>query len=277
MNIEHIAKNIEKKENGIYFSKSDSSISYPEEGNEHCLQIEEDSFWFKHRNNVIAKSVLQYSAASTFFDVGGGNGFVAKRLQNEGVRTVLVEPGLTGAMNAKKRGIHHIICSTMEDAGFEKGSIDSVGLFDVVEHIAEDSYFLTDIHSFLKPNGLVYITVPAFNFLWSNEDDDAGHYRRYSLNQFKILIEKCGFKVKYATYIFSILPLPVFLFRTIPSKLGINKNSNDLAKHKNEHKTKKGIVHNILERIWRWELNRVRRCKPIHFGGSCFVIAKKIN
>ena len=50
MEIQNLANNIEKKSDGIYYSKSNSSISYPEEGNENCMQIEEDSFWFKHRN-----------------------------------------------------------------------------------------------------------------------------------------------------------------------------------------------------------------------------------
>ena len=275
--IENIAKNIEKKDNGIYFSKSNSTVSYPEEGNEHCLQIEQDSFWFTHRNNVIAKSVLKHSVGKSFFDIGGGNGFVAKRLQDEGIHTVLIEPGLSGAMNAKKRGIQHIVCSTLEDAEFEKNSIDSVGLFDVVEHIKDDESFLTSIHSYLKHEGIIYITVPAFNFLWSNEDDDAGHFKRYSIRKLNTLLENCGFKAEYSTYIFSILPLPIFLFRTIPSKLGIHKNSNDLEKHKNEHKSNKGIIHSLMNRIWKWELNKVGCSKPIHFGGSCFVVAKKTN
>jgi len=102
MNLEKIAHNIKKSENGIYYSKSESSVSYPEEGNEVFLQIEEDSFWFNHRNNIIADSVQKYSPNKTFFDIGGGNGFVAKRLQNDGINTILIEPGKSGAMNATK-------------------------------------------------------------------------------------------------------------------------------------------------------------------------------
>ena len=57
MSLEKIAHNIKKAENGIYYSKSESIVSYPEEGNDKCLQIEEDSFWFNHRNNIISNSV----------------------------------------------------------------------------------------------------------------------------------------------------------------------------------------------------------------------------
>ena len=43
MNFEKIAHNIKKAENGIYYSESESNISYPVGGNEDCLQIEEYS------------------------------------------------------------------------------------------------------------------------------------------------------------------------------------------------------------------------------------------
>jgi len=275
MNFEKIAHNIKKAENGIYYSKSDSSISYPEEGNELCMKIEQDSFWFNHRNNVIAESVQKHSAEKIFFDIGGGNGFVAKRLQDDGIKTILVEPGKMGAINAYKRGIKNVLCSTLEDAGFELGSVDSVGLFDVVEHIEDDYLFLKNINKYLKDDGYIYITVPAFNFLWSNEDVDAGHFKRYSTTELNELLEKSGFSIIQSTYIFSILPLPVFLFRSLPSKLGLNKNSNEIEKHQNEHKPKKGILNSLMQKIWNWELSRINRNKKVPIGGSCFVIGKK--
>lgn len=276
MNFEKIAPNIKKAENGIYYSKSDSSISYPEEGNENCLQIEQDSFWFNHRNNIIANSVQKYSPNEIFFDIGGGNGFVAKRLQDDGIKTILVEPGEIGAINAYKRGIKNVICSTLEDAEFEHNSIDSVGLFDVVEHMKDDYSFLNNINKYMKDDCYIYITVPAFNVLWSNEDDDAGHFKRYTTSGLNELLKKCGFRIIQSTYIFSILPIPIFLFRSLPSKLGLNKKSNELQKHQNEHRQKKGILNNILQKIWRWELSRVNRSKNIPVGGSCFVIGKKV-
>ncbi len=53
MNLLDLADNIEQKENGIFFTKSKTEISYPEESNQNCFQYEDDSFWFKHRNNII--------------------------------------------------------------------------------------------------------------------------------------------------------------------------------------------------------------------------------
>lgn len=276
MKLDKIALNIEKAENGIYYSKSNSNISYPEDGNEMCMQIEENSFWFLHRNNIIAESVKKHSAEKVFFDIGGGNGFVSKRLQDDGIKVMLVEPGNTGAINAYNRGINNVLCSTLEDAEFVPETIDAVGLFDVVEHIENDQEFLRNINKYMRDEGLIYITVPAYNFLWSNEDVDAGHYRRYSTPQMNRLLKKSGFSIVYSTYIFSILPVAVFLFRALPSKLGLNKNSKKVEKHQNEHKPKKGILNKVMERIWKWELSRVKTNKKIPIGGSCFIVGKKV-
>jgi len=260
---------------GILFAKKESEISYPKDGNETFFKIEESSFWFNHRNNCIVEAVKKYCPNNHFFDIGGGNGFVAKGLEENGIQTVLIEPGVQGCLNAKKRNLKNIICSTFENASFPNNSIPTIGLFDVVEHIENDSDFLKSIHTLLKEDGHVFITVPAFKSLWSNEDVDAGHYRRYKLKDLEHKLKNAGFTIEYSTYIFSILPAPVFLFRTIPSKLGLYKKSNGNDKHKNAHKPKKGIIARVLNRIWKFELNRIRIGKKMPLGGSCFVVARK--
>lgn len=263
------------QKDGIWHAKTASDISYPEAGNEICYQIEENSFWFKHRNNCILTAIKKYNEGRLFFDIGGGNGFVAKGIEANGLKTILIEPGIKGCLNARKRQLQNIVCATLEDAHFKKGTLPSVGLFDVVEHIENDVAFLSMIHDYMQVGGKVYITVPAFQTLWSNEDVDAGHYRRYTTKQLCQKLQQVGFKITYSSYIFSILPIAVFLFRSLPSKLGFNKNSGDLNKHKNEHQSKPGLVDSILNRIWKYEVNRISSGKSISIGGSCFVVATK--
>lgn len=70
--INQISNNLENK-NGIWVSKSEAMVSYPEEGYDSCYKIEDVSFWFRHRNNCIievAKNIL--NTDDFIFDVGGG-------------------------------------------------------------------------------------------------------------------------------------------------------------------------------------------------------------
>ena len=275
-NLEKYTTELVERE-GILFSKQESPISYPEHGNESCFQIEENSFWFSHRNNCITNAVLAYCPDVTFFDIGGGNGYVASGLEKKGVQTVLIEPGIQGCLNAKKRNLQNIVCSTLENASFRKSSIPAIGLFDVVEHIENDVDFLASAHSFLMDNGLIFITVPAFNALWSNDDVEAGHFRRYTRKALEEKLKAVGFKIEYSTYIFSVLVAAVFLFRALPSKLGFNKNTDDLDKYQKEHSNKKGLADKVLNWVWNFELNQINKKGVVPFGGSCFVVARKIK
>jgi hypothetical protein len=271
--INKYTKGFTEKE-GIFFSKTKSDVSYPEEGNEVCFQIEENSFWFSHRNNCIIESYKKYCPERVFFDIGGGNGFVAKGLQDIGVNTVLLEPGMIGCENAKKRGLKNIICSTLENSEFEKSSIPSIGLFDVVEHIENDVNFLTSIHYYLEEGGYVFITVPAYNFLWSQEDIIAGHYRRYTLRQINAKLKNLGFEIVHSTYFFSVLPFPIFLSRSIPFLLRLKKKGNHNARAINDH-SKKSFSEKVLNIIWTSEIKRIKLGRKIRFGGSCLVVAQK--
>ena len=205
-------------EDGIYYAIGSEAVSYPEEGNEACFEIEDQSFWFRHRNNCIRELVRNFPprGKGPIFDVGGGNGFVAKGLMDAGWDVVLVEPGPSGARNAKKRGLDHVICGTTHSAGFKNGSLPAIGVFDVVEHIDDDLGFLRHLRDLLEPGGMLYLTVPAFNFLWSHEDVDAGHFRRYTLGAMEKKLAEAGLKPVFGTCIFGFLTLPVFLLRTLP-------------------------------------------------------------
>ena len=80
MNLMDIADNIELND-GIWFSKKISEISYPQDGNQLCFQIEENSFWFKHRNNCILGTIKNFLPSGYFVDVRGGNGYLASELK----------------------------------------------------------------------------------------------------------------------------------------------------------------------------------------------------
>ena len=78
---------------------------------------------------------------------------MAGGLEKKGISTVLVEPGIQGCLNAKKRNLKNIVCSTLENASFKNNTIPAIGLFDVVEHIDNDVEFLTNVHKLLIENG----------------------------------------------------------------------------------------------------------------------------
>jgi SAM-dependent methyltransferase len=159
----------------------------------------------------------------TIFEIGGGNGIVSLGLVNAGFDVALLEPGNVGAINAKKRGLKNVICATTDTAKLKQYSLPAVGLFDVIEHIEDDFAFLQSIRNLMKKGGRLYATVPSYSLLWSEEDVFAGHFRRYALEDISKVLECAGFQVEFSSYIFRFLPIPIFLFRTLPYKIGLSK------------------------------------------------------
>ena len=144
----------------------------------------------------------------------------------------------------------------------------------MVEHIDNDIEFLASIFKALKPGGNFYCTVPAYNFLWSQEDINAGHYRRYSLKEFKAKMNQVGFEVTYASYFFSVLIFPIFIFRSLPSKFGLSKKVTTQTSAKDHDQS--GFISKMMQFCWNWELKRIQRLGRIPFGSSCLIVAKKI-
>ncbi len=261
---------------GIWYSSIEQNISYPSEGNADCFAVEDTSFWFKHRNNCITSIVRTFPPEDngTIFDIGGGNGFVSLGLTKAGFDVALVEPGKTGAQNAKKRGLNKIICATTSTAKFKPHSLPAIGLFDVIEHIEDDASFIREIRNLLRKDGLLYATVPSYSFLWSEEDITAGHFRRYTINGICRLLESVGLEIVFSTYIFRFLPLPILLLRVLPYKLGLSKNGKEITDTSKNHTIHNKFATKPLDLLLDTEISNLNRKKAMGFGGSCLVVAK---
>jgi SAM-dependent methyltransferase len=270
-----LAPALERRPPGIWFARRQAAVSYPSGGHAACLQVEDSSFWFRHRNRCIMKAVERFHPSGSLLDVGGGNGYVARGLQKAGVDCVLVEPGVEGALAAHARGVDNVICARLEDAGLPPASFAAVGLFDVLEHLEDERAALGVIRDVLMPGGRLFVTVPAFQALFSAEDVAAGHYRRYSATRLERSLRQAGFELDYLTYIFWPLPLPVFLFRVLPSWFG-RRPSEEPELTASEH-APRGLAARLMDRALQWECDVLARGGRMLIGGSCLAVARRVD
>jgi hypothetical protein len=269
------APNVKPGPEGWWVSATLSEVSYPEEGNALCFVVEESSFWFAHRNRCILEAMKLFPPDGALFDVGGGNGCVARAIQESGFEVVLVEPGLEGVRNAVRRGIRQVVRSTLEDAGIFAETLPAVGLFDVIEHIRDDCGFLARTGRLMIPGGRLYITVPAYRWLWSDEDILAGHFRRYTLQSLSSVLEKAGCAIDFATYIFSFLPLPILFRRVAPYRMGLGSKEASERSVRSDHEIGHPMARRILQTLTRWELDRIVKQHPLAVGATCLVVARR--
>jgi SAM-dependent methyltransferase len=95
---------------------------------------------------------------------------------------------------------------------------DLIGLFDVLEHLPDDTATLQALHRMIAPGGALILTVPAYRSLWSYFDEASNHYRRYEPVELKDKLTQTGYRVEFCTpYMLSIFPL-VWLGRRLAWK-----------------------------------------------------------
>lgn len=74
---------------------------------------------------------------------------------------------------------------------------DLVCAFDVLEHIKDDVAALEQWLSWLRPGGLICLSVPAHRRSWSAGDVWAGHYRRYDRRELEALLAARGLRLEH--------------------------------------------------------------------------------
>lgn len=95
----------------------------------------------------------------------------------------------------------------------EDKKCDVVLMMDVLEHIDDDHAALEFATSHLVPGGYGYISVPAFQWLWSSHDVFLHHKRRYTRSTLSQLVDSVADLelVRCHYYYASILPIAVLV------------------------------------------------------------------
>lgn len=266
MDIHEIAPGVTRRSDGLWSTGEVSAVTYPEGGHDFCAGVEDQSFWFAHRNRAILEAVRRFPpCGGPLFDVGAGNGYVALALQRAEVATIAIEPSAAGALTAVKRGVVHVIHGALPSEAFRHASAGGIGLFDVIEHVEHDQEWLRSLRPYVQSGGRLYVTTPAYRWLWSDIDVQSGHYRRYSLPELRKVVESAGFELEYATYIFWCIP-PLMLLarrfrRPAPPSAG-------------EHTVGGPATRALVRYLFAWETALIRRGWPLPFGGTCLLVAR---
>jgi 2-polyprenyl-3-methyl-5-hydroxy-6-metoxy-1,4-benzoquinol methylase len=187
----------------------------------HKQAVSEDSHWWYLGRRAVIQRVLSRFSRNTgaVLEVGCGSGGSLPMLSACGDTMTAVEMEPSAADVARKRGIGEIAQGRLgEPLAVFNRRYDLVAMFDVLEHIPDDRQALSDVRKLLTPEGRLIITVPAYQFLWSQHDLVAHHQRRYRRSQIVRLLRERGFSVLYASY-FNTLLFPSALITLLFSRV----------------------------------------------------------
>jgi SAM-dependent methyltransferase len=263
-----------------YFDSSEFSLR---------ATIEDTHYWHVHRRAVLLDALRGFAppeAAGRLLEIGCGIGTVTTYLNEHGYTVDYGDffPNAVGI--AKERATARLGEKVASERRFLQvdatkplpfKDYQGVFLLDVIEHLPDDMLVLENVRRMLDhaPGAFVFVTVPAFQFLWSPWDDVEKHKRRYTKKQLESLLDRAGFEVARSTYFFT----PLFFaaagvkgLRAVRSAIARGPEAGhirDLAESKNVDSLNKLVtfVHGP-ERRWLG----ARRALP--FGTSLLAIAR---
>jgi 2-polyprenyl-3-methyl-5-hydroxy-6-metoxy-1,4-benzoquinol methylase len=168
---------------------------------------EESFWWYRVRRQIIADTVQRFVATgSMLLDFGAGHGATASRLCELGYRVVVTDNSEEALHACSERGLETIAPEELATGGY---AFDAVLACDVLEHVADDEAVIRLLRNALRPGGLILVTVPAFEFLWSGEDYVSEHVRRYNWRGLARLLDGAGFERMWQSHFNAILFAPV--------------------------------------------------------------------
>ena len=110
------------------------------------------------------------------------------------------------------------VCGSATALPFRDGAFEVVAAFDVVEHCADEALALSELVRVLAPGGRLLLSVPAYQWAWSDHDVRAGHHRRYTRPRLVAAVERAGLRVERSTYAFAAV-FPIFAAERLVRRL----------------------------------------------------------
>lgn len=143
-------------------------------------------------NVVFQRHLVAYKETAklifgTVLEIGSGEGYGIRELVDKCDKYIAIDKYATkiNSQIKESKNITFIECEVPPLKNIDDNSIDFVVSFQVIEHIHEDKYFLSEIKRVLKKNGKLILTTPNKKMSLSR---NPWHIREYTVNEMTDLL-----------------------------------------------------------------------------------------
>lgn len=184
-------------------------------------ELEDRHWWYRGREAVVDALLgrLDLPASPRILDAGCGTGRNLQRYSRIG-RTEGVDPSPDAVEFCRRRGLEAVQQAGLEELPFEDGRFDLLTATDVIEHVSDDAGALRELRRVAAPAAALLLTVPAYQWMWSAEDERLEHKRRYTRRRLREVAEASGWRPAFGTYFNSILLPPIAVARRLRRSSG---------------------------------------------------------
>lgn len=184
--------------------------------------------WYYVSKGRAMRRFLGDMKVAEVLDVGAGSGVFSRQLIDGGLcdSAVCVDPNYLDEKTESHHGktIHFV-------KSIDGSPQKLILMMDVLEHVPDDLALLKEYADRLEAGGHVFITVPAFQFMWSGHDVFLEHYRRYTIATIEAVVRRAGMIPLKSRYFFgSLFPLiaAIRLIRKVLLERGALEAQSDL-------------------------------------------------
>lgn len=232
----------------------------------------EDSHWWYAGRRRILDALLGTFAPGTarrVLEIGCGGGGNFAMLGARGDALEAVEMETSAVETARQRGLATVSLGRLGDAldAFQQQH-EIVAMFDVLEHIADDAAALRAVRELLTEDGRLFLTVPAYGWLWSRHDEVAHHHRRYTRRALRQRLEQAGYRTVFCSH-FNTLLFPLAVLTLTMTKLLRLDPERAMTQPS-------GPLNAALRWLFSLEAHLVPRC-ALPFGLSIVAVAEPIK
>lgn len=236
---------------------------------EEMITQEADHWWFVSRRAICSALIRRLSLppGTAILDAGCGSGGNLPMLAPLG-RLFAFEMNERSRLVAQQRGLAAVAAGTLpHDIPFAGESFGLITLFDVLEHVEDDAGALNALAARLAPGGRLFLTVPAYPWLFVRHDRLHHHFRRYTAAALKSRLREAGLRVEYASH-WNFFLFPLALFARLADKFNFPRQQTLGTKTPSPH------LNGLMRRLVSSERHLLKRF-PLPFGLSMVVVAQK--
>ena len=208
----------------------------------------EPAYWWFAGMRRITDAILHKELSGPgirILDAGCGTGFNMHYYGSCSSRMVFGLDVAEGAIHYIRNGtVTNFTQASVTAIPFRSETFDLVFSFEVVTQLRYELQddALREMRRVLKPEGSLFIRVPAFKWLWSSHDQAICAFYRYTRRELEDKLRRLGYRIEWISYANTFL-FPVALLRRMLKRFGIAQGSDV-----------RPFPHGM-----RW-LNRVFRC-----------------
>lgn len=227
-------------------------------------------WWFRGRAKILEAMLsfyLEKQVRHKILDVGCGTGGNADLLRSFGQTTgidISPEAARAAAEHYSQVLIGDILTAELTE------TFDVIMLLDVLEHIKDDRAALMKLFTLTRENGYLIITVPAYQFLWSDHDILLHHKRRYRASELTRVVQAAGFQVVKTSYFVTLLFPLIVIVRALGAMLKLIRQTRVHDPYLILPTPVNTFLTHIfgLERLWLTHAS-------LPFGSSILCVARK--